>query len=96
MTPFQQEFGVNAGIANKEVVHGTNKLAPHLFDHKNYVIHYRNLKYLVELGVQVQQKHRVISFSQEPWFKPYVDFNTSKRKDAKHEFEKSLVQTYEQ
>ena len=32
---------------------GTNKLIPHLYQHKNYVIDYRNLKYLVELGIKI-------------------------------------------
>ena len=91
LRPYQKDIGVNAGIINNEVAHGTNKLVQHLFDHTNKVIHYKNLIYLVELGVQVKQKHRVISFRQEPWLKPYIDFNNNKRQDAKNEFEKALL-----
>ena len=74
LRPYQKEIGVNTGIINNEVAHGTNKLVQHRVDHTNKVIHYKNLIYLVELGVQVKQKHRVISFRQEPWLKPYIDF----------------------
>ena len=28
---------------------GSDKLVPHLFEPKNYVVHYRNLKFLVDL-----------------------------------------------
>ena len=34
----------------------TKKLVPHLMDHNNYCIHYRNLKYLVGLGVQIKMR----------------------------------------
>ena len=34
--------------------------------------------------------HRVLSFAQKPWMKPYIDFNTQKRKFAKNDFEKDL------
>ena len=67
LTPYQRNIGANAGIIHDGVLHGTNKLVPHLYDHKNYVIHYKNLKYLVGLGVQVTKMHKVISFAQEPW-----------------------------
>ena len=33
----------------------TTKLVPHLMDHNNYCIHYRNLKYLVNLGVEIKK-----------------------------------------
>jgi hypothetical protein len=55
--------------------------------HKNYVIHYRNLKFVKELGVEIGKVHSVISFEQKPWLKEYIDFNTEKRKGANNEFE---------
>ena len=61
---------------------------PHLYEHKNYCLHYRNLKFIKSLGVEIGTVHNVVSFIQEPWMKPYIDFNTDKRKDAKMDLEK--------
>ena len=68
----------------------TTKLVPHLMDHKNYCTHYRNLKYLVSLGVEIKQVHNIVSFKQKKWLKPYIDFNTEMRKEAKNDFEKDF------
>ena len=34
--------------------------------------------------------HRAIKFEQQPWLKPYIDFNTSRRMEAKNGFEKDF------
>ena len=34
--------------------------------------------------------HHVIEFTQSRWLKPYINFNTERRKDAKSEFEKDF------
>ena len=43
------------------------------------MIHYRNL----------QQCFRVLKFKQKDWMKPYIDFNTQKRKEATNEGDKN-------
>ena len=70
---------------------GTNKLVPHLRDHKNYVIHYRNLKFLVSLGIVITKVHKELTFKQKAWLAPYIEFNAEKRKEAKNEFEKDFL-----
>ena len=67
-----------------------DKLIPHLHDHNNYVLHYRNLKFVKELGVEIKL-NKVISFDQKPWLKSYIDFNTDCRKQAKDDFEKDFL-----
>ena len=47
------------------------------------------LKFPVKLS-QIKTFERVITFSQKPWLKSYIDFNTDKRKVAKNEFEKAF------
>ena len=64
---------------------------PHLYEHKNYVIHYRSLKFLGDLGVEARAVHKVLTFEQKPWLKPYIDLNTDKRKEAKNEFENDFL-----
>ena len=41
-------------------------------------------------GLSLQKVHRVISFRQEVWLKPYIDNNTELRKCAKSDFEKDF------
>ena len=59
-------------------------------DKVKYVTHYRNIKLYVELGLQVSKIHRVLSFEQKAWMKPFIDFNTTKRKEAKSVFLQTL------
>lgn len=47
---------------------------------ERYVLHYRNLKLYIRLGM--------LEFERECWLKPYIDFNTRKRFQAKTEFER--------
>jgi len=68
----------------------TEKLVPNLMDKENYVIHYRNLKLYLQLGLKLKKVNKVISFSQSAWLKKYIDFNTKQRKDSKEDFEKDL------
>ena len=67
-----------------------NKLIPTLNDKKNYVLHEENLKLYLSLGLKLKKIHRVLEFSEKPWLKPCIDFNTEKRKKAKNAFEKDF------
>ena len=61
-----------------------------MYDHERYVIDYRSLKYIMGLGVEVKHVHTIVSYRQSRWLKPYIDFNTDMRKNAKHYFEKDF------
>ncbi|DAC81552.1 TPA_asm: PolB, partial [Coelastrella green algae MELD virus] len=59
------------------------KLIQDLTPKEDYVVHYRNLKYLLSLGYEVKQIHEVIEFDQAPWLADYIQFNTDMRNQAK-------------
>ena len=86
LSPFQLEiknkYGIKVGI--------TNKLVPDLLPKNNYVVHYRNLKYYLSKGWVLTKVHKILEFKQSAWMKPYIDFNTQKRKEATNEADKNL------
>ena len=57
---------------------------------KNYVVHYRNLKYYISQGLILKKLHRILEFKQSVSLKPYIDFNTQKRKEAANDADKNL------
>ncbi len=59
-------------------------------DKKNYLVHYRMLKFYVKMGMEVEKVHRVIRFKQKLWLKEYIDYNTNKRSEAITDFEKDF------
>jgi len=68
----------------------TEKLIPNLNDNTKYVTHYVNLKLYIRLGMKLKRMHRVLQFDQSPWMKPYIDFNTDKRRQATKDFERDF------
>lgn len=69
---------------------GVKKLVPNLYNKTNYILHYRNLKLYLGLGMKLTKIHRILQFQQKAWLKPYIDLNTQKRAQAKNAFEKDF------
>ena len=72
------------------IVNGVEKLICHFKPRKNYVVHYRNLRQYLELGMRITAVHRGISFYQSPWMEPYIRKNTELRMKAANNFEKDF------
>ena len=68
----------------------TKKLICGCSDKKNYLVHYRMLKFYVRHGMIVDKVHNIISFRQSRWLEKYINFNTQKRNKAVNDFEKDF------
>ena len=68
----------------------TNKLILNLNDKNKYVVHIRTLQFYLKHGLKLKKVHRAIKFEQKEILKPYIEFNTEKRKNARNDFEKDI------
>ena len=68
----------------------TKKLICDWSDKKNYLIHYRMLKFYIRHGMVVERVHNIISFKQSRWLEKYISFITQKRNQALNDFEKDF------
>jgi len=73
------------------VVNKVEKLIPTLRNKGKYVLHHRNLKQYLEMGMNIMKIHHGISFVEDAWLKPYIKLNTNLRTEASSEFEKDFV-----
>ena len=71
-------------------INKVNKLTPNLNNKTKYVLHHRNLKLYLSLGMKLTKIHRVIEFKQSKWLAPYITLNTNLRTKGKNNFEKDF------
>ena len=90
LSPYNREILELELGAKRSKSYKSSKLTPHLMDHKNYVIDYRLLKKAVELGIEITKVHRILSFDQSAWLKPYIEKNSEYRRQATNDFDKNV------
>jgi len=64
-------------------INKVEKLIPKLNEKKKYVLHHKNLKQHLDLGLKLMKIHCGISFDENAWLKPYIDLNTILRSGRK-------------
>ena len=66
------------------------KLILDLLPKKNYKIYYKNLEYYIQLGIKIDEVHKILTFDERDFLKEYIDLNTELRKNSKNDLEKDL------
>jgi len=67
-----------------------DKLISNLRDKTFYVTHYRCLKFYLAHEMQLVCTHRIVSFTQRPFMRPFVKYCNEQRQNAETEFESAL------
>ena len=86
LSPYCREIKDKFNICSGNVT----KLISTLSDKENYVVYENTLHLYLRLGLKIKKVHKVLEFSEKPFLKPYIEFNTEKRKNAKNAFEKDF------
>ena len=86
LSSYQEELGDQLNVT-----YGSKKLCLTLKDKKNYVCHYKNLKFYLKHGLKLKKIHKILQFDQKAWLKPYIDFNTKLRQEADNKFEEGFA-----
>ena len=68
----------------------STKLITNLNDKYYYVTHYKCLKFYLSQGMQLTKIHRILSFSQSAFMRPFIEYCNSQRQNAKTDFESGL------
>ena len=79
---------INGGKEPKD--EKTSKLILNLNGKSKYVVHIRTLQFYLKRGLKLKKIHRAINFEKEEILKPYIEFNTEKRKNSRNDFEKDI------
>ena len=66
------------------------KFVTSLEDKSEYVINTKRLKQALNHSLILKKVHRVISFNQDEWLKPYIEINNKLRTEAKNYSEKDF------
>ena len=83
----QQKLRIQLGLGGNGE---STKLCPNLMDKKNYVVHYRNLKFYLQHGMKLRHVHTCLKFEQKAWIAPFIDRNSQLRAMTNSDFEKDL------
>lgn len=59
-------------------------------DKFNYCVHFKILKYYLQQGMELTKIHNCVQFTQKPFLRPYIEFNSTQRARAQSKHEKDF------
>lgn len=77
-------------LNNKKKIIGTPKFIPNLNNKQNYINHYLNLKYYLQLGLKITPVHKPLKFKLVQLLRKYIIFNIEKRKGVNRLLKKAF------
>ena len=92
LTPFMLEEWANRCElrGTGETFKPEKKLLMTCKDKEEYVVHFKLLKFYLEMGMRITRIHSVIRYRQAAVFKQYIDENSAKRAAATDHFTKDM------
>ena len=81
MSPYYDAHATARG-ASGEPRHPAQKLICDLEDKQHYIVHYRTLQVYLRLGLELVSVEKVLTFTQTPWLRGFVQHNAAKRQAA--------------
>jgi hypothetical protein len=70
--------------------YNANKLVSTLGPKRNYVVHFANLKFYLEMGLTITKIFKVLKFKQSTFLKKYIDYCTMKRQNSNSNFQRNI------
>lgn len=70
--------------------YNAEKLTSTFLPRRNYVCHFANLQLYLQQGMILEKVHRVLTFKQKKFIKPYIDYCTRKRMESVSSFQGSI------
>jgi len=84
LSPYAKRSLLECGNSN---VYSDVKLSATFHKRLNYVVHFKNLKLYLNLGMKLNKIHKVLSFKQESFIAPFIEKCTLHRQASKTKFE---------
>jgi len=90
LSPYNVKFLKKHNLEHPSI----EKLIPDLKDKSHYVCSLKNLQFYINHGMVLKKVHKVLTANQEPWMRPFIEFNTARRTEATSKFDKDLFKLF--
>ena len=90
LSPYAQKVQEHLLGSRRKHSYKSTKLVTSLKSKNRYLLHYLNLQLYLRLGAKIKRIHSVIKFKQRDYLKPFIEFTSKMRREAKTKFAQDL------